>query len=208
MSRPRDPERTRHEILKAAFDETYANGFRATSIDDIVAKAGVTKGAFFHYFPTKNDVGYAIADEVLGRMMMDRWIRPLAAYRNPVQGMIVRFKKLMEATSDEVLALGCPLNNLTQEMSPIDPIFREKLRAVMMLSINETEKYLRKAQKDGFLRPGVDPRMAAEFLVMCQEGSAALVKNLKDRRVYTSLYDGYRRFLESISTSRPAQKSS
>lgn len=183
----------------AAFDEIYANGFRATSIDDIVAKAGVTKGAFFHYFPTKNDVGYAIADEVLGRMMLDRWIRPLAAYRNPVQGMIVRFKKLMEATSDKVLALGCPLNNLTQEMSPIDPIFREKLRAVMMLSINETEKYLRKAQKDGFLKPGVDPRMAAEFAVMCQEGSAALVKNLKDRKAYRSLYDGYRRFLESIS---------
>lgn len=204
MSRSRDAERTRNEILMAAFDEIYANGFRATSIDDIVAKAGVTKGAFFHYFPTKNDVGYAIADEVLGRMMLDRWIIPLAAYRNPVQGMIVRFKKLMEATSDKVLALGCPLNNLTQEMSPIDPIFREKLRAVMMLSIRETEKYLRKAQKDGFLRPGVDPRMAAEFAVMCQEGSAALVKNLKDRRAYRSLYDGYRRFLESISTSSPA----
>ena len=204
MTRSRDAERTRHEILKAAFDEIYANGFRATSIDDIVAKAGVTKGAFFHYFPTKNDVGYAIADEVLGRMMLDRWIRPLAAYRNPVQGMIVRFKKLMEATSDKVLALGCPLNNLTQEMSPIDSIFREKLRAVMMLSISETEKYLRKAQKDGFLKSGVDPRMAAEFAVMCQEGSAALVKNLKDRRAYRSLYDGYRRFLESISTSSPA----
>lgn len=201
MRRSRDAERTRQEILDAAFDAVYANGFRATTVDDIVAKAGVTKGAFFHYFPTKNDVGYAIADETLGRMMLDRWIRPLAAYRNPLQGMIVRFKKLMEATSDEVLALGCPLNNLTQEMSPIDPIFREKLRAVLMLSISETEKYLRKAQKEGFMRPGVDTRMAAEFIVMCQEGSAALVKNLKDRKVYTSLYDGFRRFLESISTS-------
>lgn len=200
MSKLRDAERTRHEILSVAFDEIYANGFRATSIEDIVAKAGVTKGAFFHYFPTKNDVGYAIADETLSRMMMDRWIRPLAAYKNPVKGMIIRFKKLMEAASDEVLAFGCPLNNLTQEMSSVDPIFRDKLRAVLLLWIGETENYLRKAQKEGFLRPGVDPRMAAEFVVMCEEGSGALVKNLKERRVYESLYDGFRRFLESIST--------
>lgn len=203
MSSIRNPERTRHEILRVAYNEIYQNGFRATSIEDIVAKAGVTKGAFFHYFPTKNDIGYAITDETLTRMTSDRWIKPLAAYRNPMQGMIVRFKKLMEATPDEDLAFGCPLNNLTQEMSPVDPVFRDKLHAVLADWIGETERYLRKAQKEGYLKPGVDPRMAAEFIVMCEEGSAALVKNLRDRKAYSSLFEGFRRFIQSISTEHP-----
>ncbi len=196
----RDPEKTRSEILRAAYGEVYRRGFRATSVDDILARTGVTKGAFFHHFPSKNDVGYALADEVLREMTLDRWIRPLAAYRNPVKGMERRFRALMQETPDEDLAFGCPLNNLTQEMSPIDPVFRDKLRAILWMWIGATEGQLRRAQADGFVKPGVDVRAAAEFVVMAEEGSAALVKNLTDRRVYRSLYGGFRMFLESIST--------
>jgi TetR/AcrR family transcriptional regulator, transcriptional repressor for nem operon len=200
MGRPRDAEKTRSEILRVAFGEIYDHGFQATSVNDIVAKMNVTKGAFFHYFPTKSDLGYAITDEILGEMMLRRWIRPLNAYRNPVQGMIRTYRKLMEETTDEELSLGCPLNNLTQEMSTVDPVFREKLRDVLQTWINETEKHLRRAKDEGYLRPNVDVRMAAEFAVMTEEGSAALVKNLGDRKVYWSLYDGFRLFMESISS--------
>ncbi len=180
-------------------NETYAHGFQSTSVDTIVARAGVTKGAFFHYFPTKSHLGYAIADEILMEMMLDRWIRPLAAYKNPVQGMITRFRRNMEETPDEDLAYGCPLNNLTQEMSATDPVFREKLQGVLESWIEGTEGYLRKAKERGYLRQEVDTRMVAQFLVMMEEGSAAIVKNLRDRKVYWALYEGYKQFLESIS---------
>ncbi len=202
MSRTRDAESTRSEILRVAFDEIYKHGFQATSVNGIVAKTNVTKGAFFHYFPTKNDLGYALADEVLRDMMLNRWVRPLNAYRNPVQGMVKTYKKLMEATTDQELSLGCPLNNLTQEMSAVDPVFRDKLRDVLQTWIDETEKHLRKARDDGYLRPNVDPRMAAEFAVMVEEGSFAVLKNLGDRKVYRSLYQGFREFMESISSKR------
>lgn len=42
-------------------------------------------------------MGYAIVDEVLREMVLDRWLRPLAAYKNPVQGMLKRFKILTDA---------------------------------------------------------------------------------------------------------------
>jgi TetR/AcrR family transcriptional regulator, transcriptional repressor for nem operon len=200
MPRSRNPEKTRLEILRAGYYETYERGFQPASIEAIVARAGVTKGAFFHYFPTKNDLGYAIADELLERMMLDRWIRPLAAYRNPIQGMIVRYRKNMEELPEEELAHGCPLNNLTQEMSAIDPVFRKKLQRVLESWIEETQRYLRKAQVDGYLSQGVDVKQVARFVVMSEEGSAAIVKNLRDRDVYRAFYEGFRQFLESIST--------
>ena len=198
----RDPEKTRKRILSAAFDTVYRQGFRATSVNDIVAKAGVTQGAFFHYFPNKNALGYTLADEVLRDMLLERWTKPLSAYSNQIQGIAIRYKKLMEETTDEEVGLGCPLNNLTQEMSPIDPVFRDKLRSVMQEWIKETERYLKKAQAEGHMRPEVDAKSAAEFLVMMEEGSWALAKVLGDRRVYQSMYGGYRRYLDSISTRR------
>ncbi len=201
----RDPEKTRASILGAAFEEIYHRGFHDASVNDIVARTSLTKGAFFHYFSTKNDLGYAIADEVLREMVLDRWIRPLAAYKNPVQGIISRFRKIIESTPDEHIALGCPLNNLTQEMSSVDPVFREKLLAVIQLWISETEKYLKKAQAEGYLSQDVNPRQVAEFVVMVEEGAFAMVKNLRDKKVYWSLYDSLKRYLESISV-KPADR--
>jgi TetR/AcrR family transcriptional regulator, transcriptional repressor for nem operon len=198
----RDPESTRLGILKAAYDEILHSGFQSTSVNEIVAKTDVTKGAFFHHFPTKNDLGYAVVDDVLKEMILERWIRPLAAYKNPVQGIITRFKKIIESTSDEEMTLGCPLNNLTQEMSSVDPVFREKLAALLTLWIEENEKYLKKAQRDGYLKLQANPRQVAEFVVMVEEGSFAMVKNLRDRRLYWSLYDSLKLYLESLSEKR------
>jgi TetR/AcrR family transcriptional regulator, transcriptional repressor for nem operon len=201
----RDPEKTRASLLEAAFDEIYHQGFRGTSVSEIVSKTSLTKGAFFHYFATKNDLGYAIADELLREMVLDRWIRPLAAYTNPVQGIISRFRKIIESTPDEDIALGCPLNNLTQEMSSVDPVFREKLLAVMQLWISETERYLKKAQAQGYLNSEINTRQMAEFVVMVEEGAFAMVKNLRDKKVYWSLYESLKRYLESVSEKPTVQ---
>lgn len=196
----RDPEKTRSEILQAAYSEVYHRGFNNSSIDEILSKTHVTKGAFFHYFPSKSDLGYAIADELLTGITMERWIRPLTAYRNPVQGIIARFRKIIESTSDEDLAFGCPLNNLTQEMSSIDPVFRDKLAAVLDLWVDETEKHLKKAQLEGYLKSGVDTRQVATFIVTVEEGSFAIVKSLRDRKAWWSIYESLKRYLESINS--------
>ncbi|HEV2138376.1 MAG TPA: TetR/AcrR family transcriptional regulator [Nitrososphaerales archaeon] len=195
----RDPERTRAAILEAAYTQIHQHGFQATSIDEIVAKASMTKGAFFCHFHSKNELGYALVDEVLKEMTLDRWIRPVAAYKNPVQGIITRFRKAIESTKEEYMGLGCPLNNLVQEMSAVDPVFREKLQAILLLWIDETEKYLKKAQAEGYLKKNVNARQVAEFVVMVEEGSFAMVKNLRDKKVYWALYESLKQYLESIS---------
>jgi TetR/AcrR family transcriptional regulator, transcriptional repressor for nem operon len=206
-----DPEKTRKQILDVAFQEIYHHGFQGVSINEIVAKTDVTKGAFFHYFPTKNALAYAIVDEMLKEMTLDRWVRPLAAYQNPVQGIITRFKKIIENTPEDSIKYGCPLNNLTQEMSSVDPVFREKLGEVLNLWIDETEKYVKLAQERGYLSKKVSPREVAEFVVMVEEGSFGMVKNLRDKQVYWSLFNSLKQYLESLSekpelvvkTSRP-----
>ena len=198
----RNPEKTRAHILDVAFGEIYRSGFQGVSVDKIVKETDVTKGAFFHYFPTKSELGYAVVDETLREMILERWIRPLAAHRNPVRGILKQFKRLIDEWSDEQLAFGCPLNNLTQEMSAVDSVFREKLQAVIRLWIDETEKYLKKAQESGFLKKSVNTRRLAEFVVASQESAFAMTKTMNDRRMLTSLYNSLKDYLESKTESK------
>lgn len=195
----RDPEKTRAAILDAAYDEVYHRGFQTVTVDEMLAKTHLTKGAFYSHFKSKDELGYALVDEVLREMTLDRWVRPLAAYKNPVQGIIHHFRKIIESTPEDHIALGCPLNNLVQEMSAVNPVFRDKLNSVMRLWIDETERYLKKAQDEGYLMKDVNTKQVAEFVVMVEEGSFAMVKNLRDKKVYWSLYESLRQYLESIS---------
>jgi len=52
----------RTRLLEAARDIIRAKGFAATTVDDLCRMAEVTKGAFFHHFASKEDVGVAVAD--------------------------------------------------------------------------------------------------------------------------------------------------
>ena len=50
-------EETRERILAAATDLIHARGFKETGLSDILAASGVPKGSFYHYFPSKEDLG-------------------------------------------------------------------------------------------------------------------------------------------------------
>ena len=65
MPRVRDPKRTRRKILEASYREFYRHGFQGGSINRIVDAAGITKGALFHHFTGKNELGYAVLDELM-----------------------------------------------------------------------------------------------------------------------------------------------
>jgi TetR/AcrR family transcriptional repressor of nem operon len=63
MSRIHNSAETRSRLLDAARDVIRAQGYAATTVDDICAAAGVTKGAFFHHFESKERLGIAAVEQ-------------------------------------------------------------------------------------------------------------------------------------------------
>lgn len=61
-AKPRDPEATRESILTSAVSLFEEQGYNVTSVQQIVDKAGRTKGAFYHYFDSKEDLLHGIHD--------------------------------------------------------------------------------------------------------------------------------------------------
>ncbi len=179
--------------------QVFTRGFQGVSIDDIVAKTNMTKGAFYHQFPTKLDLGYALVDEVIKPMIIDRWIKPLESFENPLDGILKQMKTLIGESDPAHLKLGCPLNNLVQEMSSVDNGFHQRLQMALNLWINEMEKHLKRAKKSGYLKSDVNTKHVAHFVVMAHEGFYGMLKGLDDPKIFSALYASMKLYFKTIS---------
>jgi len=125
----RNPDQTRQRILQAAFMEMYRSGFQGMRLDEVIAATQLTKGALYHHFPNKRALGYAVVDEMIIPTVDAVWLQPLKNAADPLQGLIDVIEQMPdnEHKPPEMKRYGCPLNNLAQEMSPLDEGFRQRL---------------------------------------------------------------------------------
>src|SRR5229473_8656514 len=92
--RLRDPQRTRQRLLQAAFQEVYRSGFQGAGLDTILASTGVTKGALYHHFGSKEALGYAIVEEIIAPDNRGQWLRPLQNCEDPIDVLIGTVQEL------------------------------------------------------------------------------------------------------------------
>ena len=183
--RLRNPERTRHRLLQAAFREVYRYGFQSAGIDTILAATNVTKGALYYHFESKEALGYAIIEEVVAEITRARWVLPLQRSRdkNPIDALIGIVQALPAGARD--VKSGCPLVNLAQEMSQLDEQFRKRLRSIFQTWQEEIVMALRRGQSQGTVRHDLVPEETSSFLVAMVEGYEVLAKNAQDAKLWS-----------------------
>ena len=180
--RLRDPKRTRERLLQAAFQEIHRSGFQSTGIDTILAATNVTKGALYHHFDSKEALGYAVIEEIITKLVRDRWLRPLLSNGQPID-ILIGIVRRTPVRPQEVRA-GCPLLNLAQEMSPLDEQFRKRLERIFLAWQEGVATLLRKGQSQGTVRRDLNPDETASFLIAMVEGYVSLAKNAQDAKVW------------------------
>jgi TetR/AcrR family transcriptional regulator, transcriptional repressor for nem operon len=195
----RNKEVTRKKILDTAFWLFYNKSFNDVSIDDITKVAGITKGALFYYFSNKKELGYAIVDEVLKPITIEKWIKPLEKFDNALEGILSCVDKNMIHSPKEFIPLGCPLNNLIQEVSNTDPIFRKKLSEVLDIWIDGISMNLKRSQKLGYIDKSVNTKTLAKFIVSSQEGAYGMSKGYQNVEIFKMLYKSLKQYFKSIS---------
>ena len=105
-------------------------------------------------------------------------------------------------TADEI-ALGCPLNNLAQEMSPLDERFRRLVDATFEAWRKGFAQALERGQEEGTVRQDVDARKVAAFLVAAAEGSYGLAKSASSRAMLRSNLETLAAYLDSLRPAGP-----
>ena len=182
--RLRNPSRTRERLLQAAFREIHRVGFQSAGIDTILAATNVTKGALYYHFKSKEALGHAIIEEIVAELARDRWVLPLqrSKDKNPVDALIAIVRAIPSGPRD--VKGGCPLVNLTQEMSQLDEQFRKRLARIFHAWREEIAMALRRGQSQGTVRRDLVPEETASFLMAMVEGYEVLAKNAQDAKVW------------------------
>jgi TetR/AcrR family transcriptional regulator, transcriptional repressor for nem operon len=195
----RAPEATRHKILMAAFEEFYKHGFQGGSLNHVVEMAGTTKGALFHHFAGKQELGYAVMDEIIGPILQQRWLGPIADSADPVTDMKAAFRKyIKEDVASGHFVQGCPLNNLAQEMSPLDEGFRRRIDKFYAAWRQGYAGALAAGIKSGKVRRNAKPEEAAALIVASQMGIWGTGKSSRSRDLMAQAGEAVCSYLDSL----------
>ena len=197
-------ELTRERLLQSASREIHRQGFQAASIANILEDTGLTKGALYHHFPTKQALGLAVIEEVIGQWLDGFIFRPLRESAAPVETLLDIIKAMEDGASADFIQLGCPLNNLMQEMSPLDQRFRGSLNGILNAWCAAVEGALRRGQGQGGVHPDLDCEAASLFIVSAWEGCIGTAKNLQSPEAFGSCMKQLRGYVEGLRVQEGA----
>ncbi|MER7750603.1 ScbR family autoregulator-binding transcription factor [Kitasatospora sp. NPDC097643] len=173
--------RTRQAVLLAAAD-TFANaGFEAASLVDISRRAGVSKGALYFHFVSKQ----ALADGVraaAGREIGSAALRALRADGPALQGLIDFSHELARLLREDVVVrAGVRLGGAGQALPGVGLQCAVAPDATWRSLAAVVHRLLDRAAGSGELRPGLDLRAAAELLTAVAAGQVLLAAEDADR---------------------------
>lgn len=200
----RNADQTRQRILQAAFSEIYRKGFQGMRLDDVIAATELTKGALYHHFPNKRALGYAVVDELIIPMVDAVWLQPLKNSADPLQGLIDVIEQMPDNVHKppEMKRYGCPLNNLAQEMSPLDEGFRQRLDYAFRIWQDVIHETLERAQQKGHIRADVTCDEVATFIMAALEGCIGLAKNAQSMQRLRVCNRGLIQFIRSLQPQK------
>ncbi len=193
---------TRGKILMAAYDEIYQCGYQAASLNNILKNTGITKGALYHHFRNKLELGYAVVDEVIYSSIKVHWIEPLEKTDDPISTIQkILFQTGQQMTQHDI-RLGCPLNNLAMEMSPINEGFHTKIKALYDEWQAAIEAACERGKQAGKVIESADSKQLAILFIATLEGCLGLAKSMQSLETLMMCGQGLSEQLELL---RPNQ---
>jgi TetR/AcrR family transcriptional regulator, transcriptional repressor for nem operon len=184
---------SRDKLLDVAFDEIYHNGYTATSIDKILKQASMNKGSMYHYFKSKKELGLAVVNEKVNSYIEDKYSVLLKYEENICEELM----KLIKNRNNFDFTCGCKLNNLMQELSPIDEDFKMALEKVYIRFENIIEEVLIKAINKGEIKHN-DTKALSMFVVASLEGCLGTAKKSQDGNYFQICISQLELFLNSL----------
>jgi len=204
----RNPAATRGRLVDATVRLMLRQGFAATSVDQICEEAGLTKGSFFHHFPTKD----AIGREALGafaRMGMDLYA---AAWKDPDLDPLGQLDRLIDIMIGFARRPGdpvsCMVGMLSQELSQTNAEIRSACAGHLAAWTEMAEKMLAAAKKRHPPRVDFDPAAVAWMLNSLWQGSMLIAKARQEPEMIVSNLRHGRAYVDSLftgSAEKPAR---
>lgn len=173
--RMRNPEVTKETILKKSGILFNTQGYKATSISNITDATGLTKGAIYRHFTSKDDLEIetlAHLSDIMNEKIRER-IKAQATAGNKLRAVVKFFESYI---SNPPFEGGCPLLNAAVEADDAHPELRKEALKILnglrsgLISILEKGIYYKQ------LKRGIDKELYATLIIASLEGGIMMSK--------------------------------
>lgn len=177
---PRDGTGTRERLLDAAERLFERNGFAGTSVDQILAESGSSKGAFFHHFESKR----ALAGSLLSRYveadlaLLQAGLNHAAARSEPIDRLLAFLGFYENWSGDLTEESACLYLPMVTERDTLDEQSAAEVKRAIVGWRTETARLIRDAYAAGGVSNGPDPDDLADQLFVTFSGSFLMCRAL------------------------------
>ncbi|MDE2142773.1 MAG: TetR/AcrR family transcriptional regulator [Elusimicrobia bacterium] len=181
--------RSRSRLLETAAELIARSSYGTVSVDDICKRAGVHKGSFYHFFPSKSDLAVAALEDhwERARPEKDRVFSPQVPPLDRIAGWCELMRRNQTRRKESMgMVLGCPYTSLGSELSTTDEKIRRKCREIAERTCSYVESAVRDAQRDGLI-PAGDAALKARELYTFAVGALQQAKIDDDIRILNDL---------------------
>lgn len=192
---------SRDKILEAAMELFYFHGYEATSISEIVKRAGVLSGSLYHFFKSKEDVLLAVLERYK-EMLWAEIIEPVFGQTDDplerVFGILENYRNGLEFTH---CTGGCPIGNLALEVSDSHP----QARGLIAENFAAWKGWVQKCFEDAKdrLAPGADPEQLATFVLTVMEGGVMQSRAMGSIKPFEASVAMLKDYIRRLAKDRP-----
>ncbi|HXE09003.1 MAG TPA: TetR/AcrR family transcriptional regulator [Acidobacteriaceae bacterium] len=198
MSGDGNPPSSRQKLLDAALHVIRAQGYAATTVDDICAAAGVTKGSFFHHFKSKDDL--ALAAVAHWRAMTEGFFAaaPYHRHADPLERLLGYVDFRAAILTGEIPDYTCLLGTLVQETYGTHPHIRQACEAALSSHVAALAADIEAAKKIYAPRARWTAESVGTFMQSVLQGAFIFAKAKQTPDVAREAIDHLHRYLAML----------
>lgn len=189
---------TKEKLLDAAQRLMLVKGYPATTVDEICGAAGLTKGSFFHYFESKEELG----KEMLGRYVsfkQQMWqAAPFMKKSDPLLRIYGYLDFAVQLYKKPESQNGCLLGHFTQELSDTYPEIRSLCAECFGQWAKTFKRDLDEAKAMYAAKKSIDTQSLAEHFIAVLEGSLILGKAMQDMGIVGKSLRHFKQYLKTL----------
>jgi TetR/AcrR family transcriptional regulator, transcriptional repressor for nem operon len=199
---PRKGSATRERVLELAEAAVLEKGFAATSIEELIVAAGITKSGFFYHFKDKGELATALMQRYIAQndaILTEIFARAEELNEDPLHGFLVALKLLAEMTADlPGTHPGCLVASFCYQ----DRLFSQDVRELAFDGVSNWRKFfmtrLTRIAAHYPPRIPVDLGALADMANTLMDGGIVLSRVMRDRTILPQQIMLYRDFVRAV----------
>jgi TetR/AcrR family transcriptional repressor of nem operon len=175
-------QQTKNKIIQIALEQINVKGYESTSVDEIIQAAGITKGAFYHHFSSKE----SLLLETLNHLELEfvKFLDEHLNNNNPQQALKNFFKAALKTNTQKKFIGGCPLGNLALEKSdcPNNLAIKDKLKEIFTIWNKKLQATIEAGQQQNLVTDACHAAELSSQIIAAIEGGIMLSRLFKTDR--------------------------